>query len=168
MGLFSFGPPVQKIVERTLSPTHFVLFLVGAGIAGNLTFLIFDPKSGGGLGMSGITLALLTVYGRVFPKATLRAFIGPFPIQLSAEQAVLGSALMSLAGMLLPKFRASIAHSAHLGGMLFGLGFHKACLCKKRKSRRQIHARENTACWNSLKSKRLMYIVYIREATLPW
>ncbi len=70
------------------------------------------------VGASGAVFGILLAFGFLFPN--LRMFIIPFPFPIKAKWMVLGYGAFELFfGM--TGTMSSVAHFAHLGGMLFGL-----------------------------------------------
>lgn len=114
IALFFFGLSLENIVGRKLFAIIFIL----SGLFGNLGYLIFDPLSYvPGVGASGAiygivgTLVVLTPFRRVF----LYGFL-PIPLILL----VILWALIDFAGLFSP---STIAHSAHLAGLIVGVLF---------------------------------------------
>ncbi|MEM0053419.1 MAG: rhomboid family intramembrane serine protease [Nitrososphaeria archaeon] len=114
IALFFFGLGLENIVGRKLFAIIFIL----SGIVGNIGYLIADPLSGiPGVGASGAiygivgTLVVLTPFRRVF----LYGFL-PIPLILL----VILWALIDFAGLFSP---STIAHSAHLAGLIVGILF---------------------------------------------
>ncbi|MCX8189462.1 MAG: rhomboid family intramembrane serine protease [Nitrososphaeria archaeon] len=114
IALFFFGLGLENIVGRKL----FAIIFIISGIIGNLGYLIADPFSSiPGIGASGAiygivgTLVILTPFRRVF-------LYGLFPIPLILL--VILWALIDFAGLFSP---STIAHSAHLAGLIIGILF---------------------------------------------
>ncbi len=69
------------------------------------------------VGASGAVFGILLAFGMLFPNTPL--FIIPFPFPIKAKWLVIGYGALELyLGLTMPG--SSIAHFAHLGGMLFG------------------------------------------------
>mmetsp|Transcript_28123 Transcript_28123/g.39555 ORF Transcript_28123/g.39555 Transcript_28123/m.39555 type:complete len:351 (-) Transcript_28123:32-1084(-) len=100
--------------------------VLGSALSGSLLYLLFT-KDGGCLGLSGVTLAFLAVTARMYPNRDFT--IGRiFPVRVPAEIALGVFFLWSLLGSLAPASgggRTSVAHAAHLGGILFGTGYYE-------------------------------------------
>lgn len=69
------------------------------------------------VGASGAIYAILLAFGMIFPEE--RIFIFPLPVPIKAKWFVCGYALIELFSALATT-NDSVAHFAHLGGMLFG------------------------------------------------
>lgn len=77
------------------------------------------------MGLSGVTLAMLSVHARMYPQKefVISRFV---PIKLTGELALGVLFLWSLLGSLAPASGgSSVAHAAHLGGLVYGLGYHE-------------------------------------------
>ena len=120
------GPKVQRILESSnYSRWTMWSFLVGSALASSASFLMCE-RSGAMLGLSGVTTALLAIYARSFPDYVLRILVaGIVPVRMSAHQLLQITLLWSLVGTLVAMTGRPqrIAHSAHLGGLLFGLSY---------------------------------------------
>jgi membrane associated rhomboid family serine protease len=72
-------------------------------------------------------LALLAFDSLVYPSKELRLIVSYIPIHLPAYYLYLGLLGFSLLGVLgLVGGRSNVAHSAHLGGLVFGNCFYEA------------------------------------------
>lgn len=114
IALFFFGLSLENTVGRKL----FAIIFIISGVVGNIGYLIADPSSTiPGIGASGAiygivgTLVVLTPFRRVFLYGLL-----PIPLILL----VILWALIDFAGLFSP---STIAHSAHLAGLLVGIIF---------------------------------------------
>jgi membrane associated rhomboid family serine protease len=124
--------------------------MIGAALSGSVAFLVSSKDwEECALGLSAVTSSLLAVYAQAFPDNSigiLLAGILPLPLRLPAFQMLrvsivlagilpapvrlpayqmlrvflLWSLVGSIFGMWYPQ---EVAHSAHLGGLLFGLGY---------------------------------------------
>jgi len=102
-------------------------FVVSAAIFGNLIFLLFDGVQGGScVGLSGVTLALLAFDSLLYPTKELRLFVSFIPITLPAYYLFLGLLGFSVAGIFGLAGRSNVAHSTHLGGLVYGYLFYQA------------------------------------------
>lgn len=118
-------------VEYRLGPARYlILYLVG-GVVATLFFALFVPHSQVPLiGASGAISAVLGCYFIWFPRNRVRCFLFLFPflmtsIYLSARL-VLGAFLLIdnlLPFLLVGSSASGVAHGAHIGGFLGGLGF---------------------------------------------
>lgn len=134
MAFVSFGPTVQHTLD-SYNRSHDVRwslwpFLVASQLAGSIFFLaIGSSHSGGAIGLSSVVMSILALYGRFYPDQELRILLAGFiPIRLSAHQLLQLSLLWSLVGSFLltrgPN-ASTIGHTAHLGGLLFGMGYYE-------------------------------------------
>lgn len=128
------------VLERVWGPRKFLFFYFVCGIGAGLTqelaqFIHFCTIAGGNdllmvasysasylnlwttVGASGATYGILLAFGMTFPEE--RIFIFPLPVPIKAKWFV----MFYVAAELFSAISASsdgVAHTAHLGGMLFG------------------------------------------------
>jgi membrane associated rhomboid family serine protease len=69
------------------------------------------------VGASGGVLGVVLAFGMMFPNAKMVVFPVPFPVK--AKYAIIGFIVLSVA-LGVTDTAPSIAHFAHLGGMIFG------------------------------------------------
>lgn len=122
----SFGPSVANILAS--QSVELWVFVVSAALVGSLTFLILDKRGMGScIGLSGVTLALLAFDSLVNPSKELRMIVSFIPIQLPAYYLYLGLLGFSILGVMgFVGGRSNVAHSTHLGGLVFGQCFYEA------------------------------------------
>lgn len=162
MALLSFGPSVQSILERKFATTgiiprkyqHLSLFssvngamgllVIGAAISGSIAYLAWNEVCGTGssaagcLGLSAVTMALLSIYASVYPNQLLQfRFLGIIPIRLSADRMLLFLFIGSILGCIQPVIfqwtrSDGISHSGHLGGLIFGLAYYDMIIMNRR------------------------------------
>ncbi|MBR3884478.1 MAG: rhomboid family intramembrane serine protease [Bacteroidaceae bacterium] len=72
------------------------------------------------VGASGAVYALLLAFAMTFPNE--RLFVFPIPMPIKAKYFVIFYGVLELLLGLNPSMGDNVAHFAHLGGMLFGLG----------------------------------------------
>lgn len=72
------------------------------------------------VGASGAVYALLLAFAMTFPNE--RLFVFPIPMPIKAKYFVIFYGVLELLLGLNPNMGDNVAHFAHLGGMLFGLG----------------------------------------------
>ena len=122
LGLYFFGRPV----EQTLGSKRFIWLYLLSGIAGGLlqvaTTLVLPhhadiPVVGASAGICG----MIAIFCSLHPMQELTAWIYFFPITVRARYFLLSLGLLSLFGTLVPF--DYVAHAAHLGGILFGIGY---------------------------------------------
>ena len=119
-GLLTFGPSVCKSLASVGLPLW--PFAVGSAACASAFFLLLSP-SGGCLGLSGVTLAMLAFHARAHPSRELGFVISFIPIRMPAEYALSGIFIMSLFGAVMRNSKDNVAHAAHLGGLCFGVAF---------------------------------------------
>lgn len=116
LGLFFFGPPI----ERKMGSKEFLLyyFLTGtlAGIASFAIFALTGAWYTMLVGASGALFAVLLAFAIIEPDAMVYLY-GIIP--LKAPVMVLGYAGIEIVSQLL-NFRSSVAHLTHLAGFVFG------------------------------------------------
>jgi membrane associated rhomboid family serine protease len=124
--LFIFGDNV----EFRLGRLRYLLTYLGCGIAATLFFALFSADSQVPLiGASGAISGVLGCYFLWFPRNRVRCFLFLFPIIMTSiylsARLVLGFYLLidNLLPFLLTSSAAGgVAHGAHIGGFLGGLG----------------------------------------------
>jgi membrane associated rhomboid family serine protease len=146
--LLSLGPDVQLFIERyarqkgrlgITSNQALWLLVIGAALSGSIFYLLFGEirRTGGGcLGLSSVTMALLAVYAQAYPDRILHIRLaGILPVRLPAylllQMVTVWSLAWSIATISAPQRSDGIAHSAHLGGLIFGLLYY-ACIVNTR------------------------------------
>lgn len=120
----TFGRSVKQVLARQGLPLW--PFVFSSAIFGNLVFLLFDKGQGSCVGLSGVTLALLAFDSLMYPTKELRMIVSFIPITLPAYYLFLGLLGISVLGMLGLAGRSNVAHSTHLGGLVFGALFYEA------------------------------------------
>jgi len=127
VNLYAFST-FGRSVKQTLANQGVELwpFVFSASIFASLAFLAMDRGGGGScIGLSGVTLALLAFDSLVYPSKELRMIVSFVPIQLPAYYLYLGLVGISIAGIL-GLIGGNVAHSTHLGGLLFGTLFFES------------------------------------------
>lgn len=126
MALLSVGPKVRQVLLATCGWPLYPLVL-GSALAGSAVFLALDRRQAGGMGLSAVTLSLIAVYSRFFPNRQLGILLaGIIPVRLAARQWLGVMLAWSVVGSLADV--GGVAHSAHLGGLLFGLAYYEVWL----------------------------------------
>lgn len=130
-GLLVLGPPVQRVLSH-YSPNYHVnlwLLMIGAALSSSATFLALDRDGKGAIGLSGVTMALLAVYAKMFPKSRLEVqLVGIIPVGVLPAYRLLHVVLLwSFLGSVdaLSQRPQLISHAGHLGGLLFGMLFYE-------------------------------------------
>ncbi len=116
-GLWMFGSQIEALWgQRT-----FLIYYFVCGIGGAMTYGIFSLTGIDSftpmVGASGALYGILLAYGVSFPNRTILLF---FILPIKAKYMVILFGLMALLSM---GDGSNVAHLAHLGGMIFGLGF---------------------------------------------
>lgn len=120
----TFGRSVKQVLaSHGLSLS---MFVVSAAAFANLVFLLLDKGGGSCIGLSGVTLALLAFDSLVYPTKELRLFVAFVPISLPAYYLLLGLTCFTVAGILGFAGQSNVAHSTHLGGLIYGALFYEA------------------------------------------
>ncbi|RUL74036.1 rhomboid family intramembrane serine protease [Dyella choica] len=115
--LYMFG----RAIEETFGPRNFTLYYFVCLLTAALTQLLvvyyfthgFEPT----LGASGAIFGLLLAFGMLYPQERLMLILLPIPIP--AWLFVIGYGALELV-LGVGGWQASVAHFAHLGGMLGG------------------------------------------------
>lgn len=114
IGLFFFGPPV----ERRMGSSEFLLFYFIAGIgSGVVSFIIYVLSGAYGvilLGASGAIFGVLLAYATFFPDSTIYVF-GLIPVRAPLLVAIY--ALIELVSQIF-SFNGGVAHLTHLAGLV--------------------------------------------------
>jgi membrane associated rhomboid family serine protease len=120
LSLAFMGP----ILESFWGQSKFLLFYIITGIGAAVFSVAIDLIMGGGagsmLGASGAIYGLLMAFGMIFPNMEVQLLIPPIPIKAKYLVFLLGGLtfLMDRSG--------SVAHFAHLGGVVVGFIVVKA------------------------------------------
>jgi len=121
----TFGRSVKPVLAS--QGISLWVFVFSAAVFGNLTFLLFDKGHGSCIGLSGVTLGLLAFDALVYPTKELRMIVSFIPITLPAYYLFLGLLGFSVLGILgIEIGRSNVAHSTHLGGLIYGALFYEA------------------------------------------
>jgi membrane associated rhomboid family serine protease len=122
----TFGSSVKQILASQGISSLWV-FVISAAIVGNIVFLLFDKGRGGScVGLSGVTLALLAFDALVYPTKELRMIVSFIPITLPAYYLYVGLLGFSVLGICGLAGSGGVAHSTHLGGLLYGAAVYEA------------------------------------------
>lgn len=93
------------------------------------------------MGLSGVTLAFLALQARLTPEREFAlALMGILPVRMPAQVALICLLVWSLIGSFARKSR--VAHVAHLGGLLFGMGYYE--LWMRRNKLRSVSCKGRT------------------------
>lgn len=119
---------VGKAVEERLGPRNLALIYLGGGVFAGLCALLEMklrqmlgvPGASSLIGASGAIMAVIAAFAWVYPDVKVLAFPIPAPIQ--ARKMVCW--LLGISWLLLLVWPESfISHSAHIGGLVWGLAF---------------------------------------------
>jgi membrane associated rhomboid family serine protease len=114
LSLVFIGP----ILENFWGPKKFLLFYIVCGVGAGVFNIVVDRIFGVGaaevmLGASGAIYGILMGFGLMFPNMEIMLLIPPIPIKAKYLVFVLGGMTFLL------DRSGSIAHFAHLGGVIF-------------------------------------------------
>ena len=122
LGLYFFGRPVEEMV----GPKKFLALYLSSGVAGGVLQVLVTvvlprhldiPVVGASAGVCG----MIAIFCSVNPMQELTTWIYFLPITIRARYFLIALAAYSIFGTLVPL--SSVAHAAHLGGILLGLGY---------------------------------------------
>ncbi|GHT55115.1 rhomboid family intramembrane serine protease [Bacteroidia bacterium] len=122
--LWMFG----SMMENTWGPQRFLIFYLVCGVGAGLTqevvahlqvadFPMYYDMYPVTIGASGAVYGLLLAFGMTFPNAPM--FLMFIPIPIKAKWLVIGYGVLEFFSGI--GMNDSVAHFAHLGGMLFGI-----------------------------------------------
>jgi membrane associated rhomboid family serine protease len=116
LGLFFLGPTL----ERHWGSRRFIIFYLGCGVAGGLSYFLLLPLVGAGImvGASGAILGMLAACAILFPNFIVFIFLFPVPIRVAA----IGLMLVYIISVLMGVGNAG-GDAAHLGGMAAGAAY---------------------------------------------
>lgn len=116
-GLWMFGRELESAWGSPRFLQFYLICIVGAGIC-QLVVSGYPDHFGYTVGASGAVYGILLAYGMTYPNRMIMLIFPPIPIK--AKYFVVMFGLLELySGLTRPG--SSVAHFAHLGGMLFGL-----------------------------------------------
>ena len=131
LGLYFIG----RILEPQLGRQKFlILYFSGAVFGGLLYLFVHFSSMTVVVGSSAAVFALMTVFCKIHPDRpiTLLLFF-ILPVTIKPRYLLLCSSVISVLGLLLYELpnRSNMAHSAHLGGILFGVLFYRTMIQTK-------------------------------------
>jgi len=149
--IFFFG----RMVEQRLGMKRYVYFCLGAAVTSSLAFLLesaildqINPM----LGASGVAFGLIILAALWYPRTTVLLFmVIPMRLWVLAAIAVVLELLMLL------ELPGDVAHSAHLGGALYGFLYFRYgsrfggvfrsidAMAEKQRQKKEERAREREA-----------------------
>ena len=115
-GLWMFGRDIERFMGPQRFLTYYMTCVIGAGIV-QLVFAEFQGANYPTIGASGGLFGILLAYGLTYPNRTVMLLIPPIPMKAKYFVIIYGllELFLGVSGL-----APSIAHFAHLGGMLFG------------------------------------------------
>jgi membrane associated rhomboid family serine protease len=122
LGLYFFGRPVEEM----LGSKRFLVLYFLAGVFGGLvqvgsTVLLPRHVDSIVVGASAGVCGMIAIFCSIHPMQELTTWIYFFPVNVRARNFLLFLTLFSLFGTLVPFW--NVAHGAHLGGILLGIGY---------------------------------------------
>ncbi len=111
--LWLFG----TVLERKWGTKKFLIFYFACGLAAGITQMFLSSHSA--IGASGAVMGLLAAFAFTFPN--VQFFIIPFPFPIKAKWLAIIFAAIDIFGGFFVIKGDSIAHFAHLGGLVMGL-----------------------------------------------
>ena len=107
-------------IERALGRARYLIFYLGAGIAGAFVFIANDPHSRIELiGASGAIAGVVIAYLMLRPCAKITVLLGIIPLRISAYW-VVGLFVITQLWNLGAASKSEVAYWCHFGGMLAG------------------------------------------------
>lgn len=119
--LWMFGAALERLWGKTHFLVYYFFCLAGAGVV--QLFVTTSALSQGGfpvptIGASGAVFGLLLAFGMMFPNVKLLLLFLPVPIKAKYFVVLYGILELTLG---VTNTQSTVAHFAHLGGMLFGI-----------------------------------------------
>lgn len=116
LGLWMFGREIEHLMGSKRFLIFWIVCVVGAGVVQILASIVTGQPSRT-VGASGGLFGVLLAFAMAFPNRTIVLLIPPIPMKAKYFVLVFGviSLFLGVSGG-----APSIAHFAHLGGMLFG------------------------------------------------
>ena len=122
LGLYFFGRPVEEMVGQRKFLTLYLLSGVAGGLFQVLATVVLPrhvdiPVVGASAGVCG----MIAIFCAVNPMQELTTWIYFLPITIRARYFLIALGAYSVFGTLIPL--STVAHAAHLGGILLGLSY---------------------------------------------
>ncbi len=116
LALWMFGRDIERIMGAKRFLIYWIVCVVGAGIL-QLLVSVFTGQPSVTIGASGGVFGLLLAFAIMFPDRTVVLLIPPIPMKAKYFVLLYGlvTLFLGISGGV-----PSVAHFAHLGGMLFG------------------------------------------------
>jgi membrane associated rhomboid family serine protease len=122
LGLYFFGRPVEEALGgRRFLTMYFLCGVMGGLLHAAVTWLLPGHGDPSVVGASAGVCGMIAIFCARNPMQELTTWIYFFPVTVRARYFLMFLAGLSLFGTLVPF--DGVAHAAHLGGILLGLGF---------------------------------------------
>ncbi|MFK8053750.1 MAG: rhomboid family intramembrane serine protease [Woeseiaceae bacterium] len=116
--LWMFGRTMEEVWGSRRFAIYYVACLLGAAVAQMVVAEVTGNIYSRTVGASGGVFGILLAFGMTFPNQRILLLIPPVPIK--AKYFVIGYGLLELYSGF-TRTNSSVAHFAHLGGMVIGL-----------------------------------------------
>lgn len=115
--LYMFGPDIERLLGTRRFLVYYIVCVLGAAAAQLVTLHMLGNPPSPTVGASGGIFGLLLAYGLAFPRRRLMLIFPPIPMPAWLFVTLYGllELYLGVAGR-----DTSVAHFAHLGGMLGG------------------------------------------------
>lgn len=123
VGIYFLG----KVLEVALGTKDYLVLYFMGGIVGGILQIALGwcfPTNFGGqvIGASGSVFGLVAAFAQMFPKQQITFLLFfVFPISMQAQTLLWIAMAMAVFGIIIPD--SNLAHGAHLGGILVGMGY---------------------------------------------
>jgi len=122
LGLYFFGRSVEEAIgTRDFLKLYFISGFFGGALQILTAWLLPGHVDQVVVGASAGVLGLLAAYARLFPMREITMFLFFVPVTLRAQYLFWFMLCLSAFGTIVPF--SNVAHAAHLGGLLVGVGF---------------------------------------------
>jgi membrane associated rhomboid family serine protease len=131
LGLWFLGRAVENTVGRArFWEVYFLAGTAGGLLQSGLGLALPQHFGGVTMGASAGLMGLLAIFCLVFRNAQLLIF---FVIPVRAYYVLVGSLVLAAIFLLFPSENGGVAHAAHLGGLLAGMGYYQWILRPERR-----------------------------------
>ena len=112
-------------IEDVLGTARFVFLYLLSGVFGGLLWLAAAGSSAHCIGASGGVFGLIGAFGAIYARRRITLFIIVFPLNITGRTLAIGATLVTVF-MMAGGEGGSVAHLAHLGGVIAGYiyGWH--------------------------------------------
>ncbi len=126
IALYFFGRALEDILSRSRFLTLYFTAGVLGGVLQLLTTWIFGrPDFVHTVGASAGVAGLIATFCTMFPEREMYVMVYFFPVRIKAKYLLWFTLAISVFGTLFPADKESVAHAAHLGGVLAGIAWVK-------------------------------------------